>query len=246
MTAIILAAGRSTRLYPVTKEMPKCLLEIGGRTILDRTIDALQSAGVESIVIVVGFQKEKIVGHIRNRPMIPAIRCVENSDYATTNNASSLLCAAGETGEILLLDSDIVFDPLLVSMLRNSRYDACCALRSQGSFGSEEIKVTLVDGNRVSRIGKDIPLAQAAGESVGIERFSSSAALRLFETLEKRIRLEHRTSEFYEASFQQMIDEGIPFHAVDIGPLKCIEVDTEEDLREAQRIFGSDEEIRST
>jgi choline kinase len=246
MTAIILAAGRSTRLYPLTRDIPKCLLHVGDRTILDRTIDAVRCNGVNSLLIIVGFEKEKIIAHIHDRWPDLAIRCVENPDYAVTNNAASLLCARSAVGsdDVLLLDSDIVFDPEILRIMVDAPYGACCALRTGGTIGAEEIKIELGEGTCIRRIGKEITLARSAGESVGIEKFSSAAMLRLFQTLEQRILVEQRKEEFYEASFQQMIDEGMDFRAIDIGPLNCIEVDTESDLREARSMFDGMEDLQ--
>jgi len=116
--------------------------------------------------------------------------------------------------------------------------DVCCAVRTQGTFSIEDIKVELDASLRIRCIGKDIPLDRTAGESIGIERFSAASTQLLFQTLAKRIAAEKRVQEFYEASFQEMIDGGRTFHAMDVGHLRCIEVDTEEDLINARKMFA--------
>ena len=89
----------------------------------------------------------------------------------------------------------------------------------------------------IVRIGKEIPIASAYGESIGIERFSRGDTTALFRTLEKRIRGENRVNEFYEASFQEMIGDGAHLHAIDIGTHRAVEIDTLDDLHMAESIF---------
>jgi choline kinase len=106
------------------------------------------------------------------------------------------------------------------------------ALRETGTRSAEEVKVIASPEGRILRIGKEVPPADAAGESLGIERFSAKAARTLFDVLALR---KHR-DEFYEASFQEIIDGGIALFTVPCGDYPCIEIDTPEDLREAERL----------
>lgn len=239
MTAVILAAGRSSRLLPLTAETPKCLLPVGQHTMLERTVNSLQRNGVTSIVLVVGFQSEKIISFVRSRWPEGTIHCVENPHFAGTNNAYSLLLArdAVASDSLLLLDSDILFDDEILRRILLAPDDITCAMRTQGAISSEDIKIELTDARRIRRIGKDIPLSRAAGESIGMEKFSAASAQLLFQTLAMRVTSEKRINEFYEASFQEMIDGGRPFHAMDVKLLSCIEVDTEEDLLSAREMF---------
>ena len=108
-------------------------------------------------------------------------------------------------------------------------------MRSSRSLGHEEIKLELDDSGRILRIGKDIDPERAAGESVGIEKFSAATASRLFEILDRR----KVHNEFYEASFQDMIDGGCAVYAVDSGAYGCMEIDTPEDLAAAQKLAPS-------
>jgi choline kinase len=206
---------------------------------LERTVNSLLHNGVSSIVLVVGFQSEKIISFVRGRWPEKTIHCVENPDFAGTNNAYSLLLArdAVASNSLLLLDSDILFDDEILRRIFLASDDITCAMRTQGAISNEDIKIELADARRIRRIGKDIPLSGAAGESIGIEKFSAEATQLLFQTLAKRVTSEKRINEFYEASFQEMIDDGRPFHAMDVKHISCIEVDTEEDLLNAREMF---------
>ena len=239
MHCVILAAGTASRLRPLTDTTPKCLLQIGDRSILERMIRAVFHAGIIHFTLVVGFQDWKIKNFLkRNFPSLD-FTFVVNNQYETTNNAFSLLLAREEIEghELLLLDSDIVFDDEIIPLLIKSPFESCLAVRTNGPFGEEEIKVEVNEKGDVRRIGKTIDDSSAYGESIGIEKFSRGDTTALFRTLEKRIEGEKRINEFYEASFQEMIDKGVRVHAVEVGFRRCIEIDTTEDLEAAVALF---------
>ncbi|HTR80628.1 MAG TPA: phosphocholine cytidylyltransferase family protein [Bacteroidota bacterium] len=239
MHCVILAAGTASRLRPLTDSTPKCLLHVGDRSILERTIRAVFHAGIIDFTLVVGFQDWMIKNLLkRNFPSLN-FTFVVNNDFEKTNNAFSLLLAREETEghELLLLDSDIVFDDELIPLMIKSPFGSSVAVRTTGTFGEEEIKVELKPNGSLARIGKHIPAAAAYGESIGIEKFSSGDAIVLFQTLEKRVRTENNVGEYYEASFQEMIDNGTAMYPVDVGSHRCIEIDTVEDLRAAEALF---------
>jgi len=240
MHCVILAAGTATRLRPLTDSTPKCLLPVGDRTILERTIRAVFHAGIIHFTLVVGFQDWKIKNFLkRNFPSLD-FTFIVNNQFETTNNAYSLLLARYEIEghELLLLDSDIVFDDAIIPKLLASPQEDALAVRTDGDIGEEEIKVEVNPTGEILRIGKTISSENAHGESIGIEKFSRGGTTALFRTLEKRIRTEQKLTEFYEASFQEMIETGTRIHAVEVGSLRCIEVDTEEDLRAAESLFS--------
>ena len=240
MHCVILAAGTASRLRPLTDSTPKCLLHIGSSSILERTIRAAFHAGVINFTVVVGFQDWMIKNFLkRNFPSL-SFTFVVNNQFETTNNAFSLLQARGEIEghELLLMDGDIVFDDELIPLLIKSPRQSCLAVRTNGSIGEEEIKVEIDEKQKIVRIGKEIPAAAAFGESIGIEKFSRGDTIKLFSTLEKRIIKENRVNEFYEASFQEMIDGGSHIYAVDAGPYRSMEIDTVEDLRAAETLFS--------
>jgi choline kinase len=137
--------------------------------------------------------------------------------------------------DMLLMDSDILFDKRILDLLINSKYPNCLALRSDHQLSDEEIKVRLNDDKSIAEISKTVDLKHTVGESIGIEKFSAEFTNKLFNILDKKILVEKRWNIFYEAAFQEAIDGGEKLFAVDIGQLKCIELDYAEDVERASK-----------
>jgi choline kinase len=161
---------------------------------------------------------------------------VTNEDFRSTNNAFSLLLTrdAVEGNDFILLDGDVVFDLEVIEELI-SRGPDCLAVRSVGEIGLEEVKVTADVEDRVLAIGKHVPVRTAMGESVGIELFSAATSEKLFAALHQRVRDQGLVNEYYEASFQQIVDEGTTLYGADIGSMYASEIDTIDDLMAANQ-----------
>lgn len=234
MKAVILAAGISSRLRPLTNETPKSLLHVGNSPLLQRTLESLLRSHIRECVIVTGYHKEKIEDFVRGLALPLSVSFVENPLYATTGNNYSLWTAHEHVRghDMLMMDGDILFDSRLLPLLIKSPHANGLIIRATNHLGAEEIKVELDAHGIVKRIGKEIDPAVAAGESIGIEKFDAAAVDVLFAVLDRR---KHR-NEFYEASFQEMIDSGVKVHAVDSAGLPCIEIDTADDLEAADEL----------
>jgi choline kinase len=238
--AVLLAAGMATRLRPLTDSCPKCLLDVGGKTILERAIEGVLACGIDEFVFVTGFRAQMIESFVARR--FPELKAawIKNERYAETNNAYSLLLAESAVrGAFLLLDSDILFQPELIRELQACPERPCIAL-DRHPCSEEEIKLLLDGGRRVADIGKELDPALVAGESIGFELFSDEAKLALYATLRKRIVDEKRENEFYEASFKEMIERGISFTAVDTTRFPAMEIDSVQDLERAREEFAGE------
>ena len=234
MKAVILAAGCATRLRPHSDDTPKTLLPVGGVPILRRTITSLLRCGFDQFVIGTGYLEHMVREAVSTWFPSLDVTFVTNAEFQTTNNAYSLLLTREyvEHSAFILLDGDVVFDLSVVEELVERGPD-CLAVRSVGEIGLEEVKVTADNEDRVLAIGKHVPVRSAMGESVGIELFSAASSKRLFAALHQRV-IEHGlVNEYYEAAFQQIIDEGSTLYGVDIGSMYATEIDTIEDLMAA-------------
>jgi choline kinase len=234
MKAVILAAGCATRLRPYSDDTPKTLLPVAGVPILRRTITSLLRCGIDQFVIGTGYLEHMVREAVARWFPGLDVAFVSNADFRTTNNAYSLLLLRPhlENDAFLLLDGDVVFDLTVIERLLERGPD-CLAVRSVGDLGLEEMKVTADAEDRVLTIGKHVPVRGAMGESVGIELFSASTSRRLFGALHQRIHEQGLVNEYYEAAFQQILDEGATLFGVDIGSLYATEIDTIEDLKAA-------------
>jgi choline kinase len=236
--AVLLAAGQATRLRPLTDDRPKCLLEVGGETILSRAIRILRECGLHRFTIVDGYRGDMIRAALTSEQDGVEFRFVRNDDFAVTNNAWSLMLADIDPAEpIMLLDADIVFAPAVISRLLAHPAPNRLGLRTTGEIGAEEMKVRLGHGGLVADLGKGLPVSEAAGESVGLEVFSAEFVAALFVALRRRQRQEGRTDEFYEATFVELIAAGHEIAAVDLAGLACREIDTPGDLEAARQEF---------
>jgi choline kinase len=237
MKSIILAAGISARLRPLTDNTPKCLLKIGSKTILGRTLDNLLAYNLDDIIIVIGYLEEQIQSFVKSHYPELNVTYILNEQYDTTNNIYSLWMTKDlvMNNEMLMMDSDILFDKRILELLLQSKYPNCLALRSDHQLSEEEIKVRLNSDASIAEISKTVDLKLAVGESIGIEKFSVEFTNKLFEILDKKILDEKKVNIFYEAAFQEAINAGEKVFAVDIGDLKCMELDFVEDIERAER-----------
>jgi choline kinase len=237
MKGVILAAGISSRLRPLTDTTPKCLLPIGGETILERTLNNLTACGIRDIVIVGGYLEDRLRSYVSGNFPELGVKFLTNEVYATTNNIYSLWLTKPDVLEqgMILLDSDIIFEDRIIQALLRSGHENCLAVNTKIRLGDEEIKVAVDRHNRIRAISKEVPPGQAIGESIGIELFGPSILKTLFEVLDRKILLEKAVNEFYEAAFQEVIDRGGEIYAVDVGMYKAIEIDTAEDLLAAEK-----------
>jgi len=233
MKTVILAAGAGSRLKPLTDHMPKCLLKVGLKCILEMTIENLLATNNSEIIIVTGYLENKIREFIRERFPLLQITYIYNELYASTNNIYSLWLAKNEVlgDDMMMLDSDIVFDGRIISKLQNSGYKNCLALKRH-EVHDEEIKVKTDAHGCVIEIGKEVNMSQAAGESIGIEIFGIEALVELYFILDRKVVTEKKVNQFYEAAFQELSDNNL--FIVDTTEYFCMEIDTEEDLRIAE------------
>jgi choline kinase len=239
MHCVILAAGTSSRLHPLTADIPMCLLPVGGQPILERALRAIFAAGVPRCTIVAGSHCAMIRSYIRRDFPHEDIHLVFNERYEVTNSGYSLLCAAPAVAneDILMLDGNVVFDTGIIELLLQAPHHDCVAICTHGRVGGDDVKVRLNDRDEVVRIGRDLMHPPIAGTTVGIQKLTAATALRLFDTLERSIHTHHLLQTTYETALQEMIDGGTILHAVDTGDLHCAEIGNLADLPIAEARF---------
>jgi choline kinase len=244
MKAVILAAGVASRLRPLTNHTPKCLLEIGPKKILELAIENLVANKIFEIVIVTGYFENQIRDFVNLRFPELNITYYYNELYESTNNIYSLWLARHSFHEddMLLMDSDIVFDKQIIAKLCSSGFKSCLALKRHDVL-DEEIKVRTDHNGRVLEISKEVNQSEAAGESVGIELFKNDFLRELFSVIDRKVNIEKNVNQFYEAAFQELINNNHSIYIVDITEYFCTEIDTVEDLKFAGEIYKKKDSV---
>lgn len=232
MRGIILAAGKGSRLNGTAGDKPKCLVELGGMTLIERQIGVLERAGIDDIVVVAGCQADRVRAACGDR-----VTYVENSRFAETNSLYSLWTARALLYEgFVVLNCDVLFHPALLDDLLATHHDAALliAYRQDGqpSLGDEEMKVK-VHGDRVVDISKTMDPADADGENLGIVKFGVRSAPRLVATLD-RIVAEGGLRDWAPRAFKEFAQDR-PLYAIGTRGLPWTEIDFPEDYQRAVR-----------
>lgn len=240
MIGVILAAGMAKRLRPLTDACPKCLLKIGERTLLQRTVDAMIAAGINELVVVTGYRAEMIRDFLTKQYPSLNIHFIHNADYEYNNNIFSLWMTRPYTDgkEFLLSDSDILFDPQLIRAVLATEGNALALNRHE--CGEEEIKVIVDSDNRIMELSKTCSIEKAIGESVGFEKMTAEYSNALFKELEQMIEHEGLIDVFYERAFERLIPQGQTFRIVDTTKFFSIELDTPEDFENAKQLIPAE------
>ena len=228
------------RLRPLTDACPKCLLKIGERTLLQRTVDAMIAAGINELVVVTGYRAEMIRDFLTTQYPSLNIHFTHNGDYEHNNNIFSLWMTRPYTEgkDFLLSDSDILFDPQLIRAVLAAEGNALALNRHE--CGEEEIKVIVDADNRIMELSKTCSIEKAIGESVGFEKMTATYSTALFKELEQMIEHEGLIDVFYERAFERLIPQGHTFRIVDTTQFFSIELDTPEDFENAKQLIPAE------
>jgi choline kinase len=232
MRAIVLIAGVGWRLKPHTEATPKCLLEIGGKTLLRRYLEALLSLGVQDVVLVVGHLKDRIMAEVAEVPEGLTLRFVENTHFRRGNILSLWYARQEFDDDILIMDGDVLFPQELLARLLAFPEANAIAVDERFRDSGEEQKVLCEDGWVVEVTKRVAGDPRIRGEAVGFLRLSAEAAEVLRGILEEFIDTGKDSLE-YEETFRELAVE-VPIAVVEVGDLPWVEIDFEEDLARAR------------
>lgn len=250
--SIIIAAGVSKRLRPLTDDKPKCMLKVNGKPIIQKMIEQFRSNGINDISIIRGYKKEKI--------NFPDVTYFENKDFWNNNILHSLMAAKDKLRDtiknktdIIISYSDICLDDSVIKILLKSTetisavididWDRCYRDRTDHPI-SEAEKVIMNSSNKMIKIGKHVAIVNAAkenkGEFIGLWKFTSEGAeifLKYYDRLNSTLK---KTDPFQNAKewqksyitdiFQEMIDKGENLYCVLIKN-NWVEIDTIQDYQ---------------
>lgn len=239
--AIILAAGVGKRLQPYYPALPKTLINIRKRTVLERMITQLESCRIKEIILVTGFCHEKldqfIEKNLRNKFSDLSFKLIFNPDYANKNNIYSFWMAREEMKNgFVLINSDVLFHPKILSFCLRDEGRSVLVIDDFKLLEKEDMKVTMGRNDIIKDISKDIPPRIANGEYIGITKlYEETTKLVLLKT--KELLNRGRYNVFYEEAFKLVAKEGSHFFGVSTRGLPWIEIDTIDDLKRAREII---------
>jgi choline kinase len=232
--AIILSAGKGSRLLPLTAERPKCLIELSGKSLLEWQLDALGSAGVRDVVVVTGFRDDLVdaVGARR-----PGVRTLFNPFYHVADNLGSVWMARGELdSDTLLLNGDTLVSPeLLAIVLAAETGPVAVTVDEKEAYDADDMKV-LRDGDRLLRIGKALEPGGYNAESIGLLAFRGEGAALFARQVDKMMRWPDGTRRWYLRAIDQLAQDGADVRTVSIRGEDWQEVDFPEDVEAAKAL----------
>lgn len=236
MIVVILAAGIGKRIASYTKDGNKTLIQIGGKTILERMIRAYVKNGFNDFRVVIGYAWSTVEKELKRLKSILnfELDTIYNPNYRTMNNCYSLFLGIEElNNSILVSNSDIVFDPKILEYVTKSLKKNFLVIDTTKSLGDEDMKVYIED-DKIIDIGKTLDIKRARGEYIGISGIEEKSLPLLKQSLKKIV--QKNPNLFYEDAYRLMLKE-VEFYAIGTHSLKWAEIDTPEDLDYAKRLF---------
>ncbi|GLK77502.1 nucleotidyltransferase [Methylopila jiangsuensis] len=200
MKAIILSAGQGRRLLPLTAETPKCLVPFSGRTLLEWQVRALAASGVTEVVVVTGFEADKVVATLEGIHLPGArLRTTHNPFFELADNLASCWIARHEmTDAFLILNGDTLIEPAIVERVLADPPAApiTVTIDVKDDYDSDDMKVR-AEGDRLLAIGKTLPLDLVTGESIGFLRFTAEGGRAFVAEIERLLRNEDGLKRWY-------------------------------------------------
>ncbi|HEV2044888.1 MAG TPA: phosphocholine cytidylyltransferase family protein, partial [Sphingomicrobium sp.] len=240
-----LSAGQGSRLGHLTDDKPKCLIEFGGRSLLDRQLDALAANGVDEVVVVTGFRDDQIEGVLERRSGGPKVRTLFNPFFKVADNLGSLYIARDElAGDCLVWNGDtLVSDALMARVIGNADQDGICVtIDRKDAYDDDDMKVITDPDGRLRAIGKRIAEGVNA-ESIGLLAFRGEGAARFRDAIDRAMRTSEGTTIWYLRVIHHLAQNGDVW-TLDISGQEWGEVDFPEDVASAEALVRRWDEAR--
>ena len=243
MNIIILAAGVGKRLLPETENVPKGMVKLFGKSLIEMQLDIFKKCGIDDISIV--------TGHLAEIINFPSINYFKNENFSTTHQNESIYCAKQKLNDTIICYADLIFDISIIKKMINFKGDIGIAVKSDWKSNyidrtlhplSEADNVLIDESGKIIEIRKNIQKPNSnIGEFLGIVRLSSKgSSLFLKRYSEPHVGTFHSSPSIKQSilpdMLQELIDLGINVEPVMISE-KWSEVDTPQDLYFARKNF---------
>jgi choline kinase len=237
---IILNAGQGKRLLPLTKERPKCLVEVGGKPMMAWQLEALSKFELGRVSIVTGFGAGKVEEYLAARePATLDVQTIFNPDYDKADNLVSCWAARAEMStDFVILNGDTLFEPRVFERLLTSREaPITVTIDRKAAYDADDMKVRS-DGARLLRISKDLPVIDADAEAIGILYCRDQGARLFREGLEKAVAAREPGVRWYLSVVDRLAAAGV-VEIVSVEGLQWTEIDDDADLERAVKIVAA-------
>ena len=240
MRAIILSAGRGSRLLPLTAARPKCLLEVaGGLSVVRHQIGALARAGVDDVTVITGFLPSAVEEDVARHGTGATVRTLFNPFYQIADNLASCWMARERmTDDFLLVNGDTLFeDALLETVLGAPPAAVSVTIDKKPSYDEDDMKVTL-RGTQLVGIGKTLNHRETDAESIGMLRFMGDGPQVFASQLDAMMRGPEGVRSWFLKAIDGLAKSGITVETCSIEGCRWSELDTPEDYETVRELFG--------
>lgn len=230
--AVVLSAGRGGRLLPLTEHLPKCLLDMGGRSLLAWQLRGLAAAGVAEAVVVTGFGAELVERELeRQCPPGMRVRALFNPFFQVADNLASCWLARAElSGPCLILNGDTLFEPEIARrLIAAPPAPITVTIDRKPAYDHDDMKVA-TRGERLMAIGKKLADDVVNGESIGFLRFDGQGARHFVAEIERAMRTPAGPRLWYLSAINELAGAGVDVRVVSIEGLQWGELDFPADL----------------
>jgi choline kinase len=239
MIGVILAAGRSRRLLPLTKKIPKCLLKINSETILKNQIKLLKKNNIKKIIIVAGFNYGAVEKEAKKNKDVELI-IINNEHFETTHPIESLALAEKFINSgFLLLNSDIYFSHKILEKLIKNENKCAIAIDSEAQYEPHEMYVNYTKNNRVLAISKKLKKREKfQGKSVQISKISADCKKMFFKRINE---IKNKNGVFYPTAAYDVLIKNKKFFCMDVKGENWNEIDTVLDYKRTKKEWNKND-----
>lgn len=240
MRAIILAAGRGSRLLPLTENLPKCLLAVGGTTVLSLQLDTLEAAGVDEAIVITGFMAGSVEAEVADRTGPMRVQTLFNPFYQVADNlASCWMARAFMEDDFVLINGDTLIEPALAKkVVQSPKNSIQVTIDKKPEYDSDDMKVSL-DGTELTAIGKTLSADETNGESIGFLRFMGDGPKLFRDKLHQMMRTGDGVGAWFLSAIDALAKTDTVIATYSIEGMIWAELDTMEDYSAIKELFGT-------
>ena len=239
--AIILGAGQGSRLLPLTQQLPKCLIDLAGRSMLEWQLRALDHMGVAEAVVVTGFHPELVEAELKRVVLTQVrVRTLYNPFYKLADNLATCWLARAElSGPCLILNGDTLFEPAIAGrLLAAPSAPITVTIDRKPDYDADDMKV-VTEGDCLRAIGKTLTADRVNGESIGFLRFNAEGAALFVAELERTMRTPEGPGLWYLSAINRLANAGADVRVASIEGLQWGELDLPADLTQVRALAAT-------